>query len=302
MRKYTCVEKIRKENGTITAYVLKNERGELETYSPEVVKEAMILENIQIDNLQLTSDGRLIDKRKEDANLEVSRASIKPSLYRNNELLKEIIEADTHLKVSYIEDYVDPQCNRWQMVYIDVKDNKLESISKMSKAMYADDKDTLKAYMVAEYRGLAKGFSNTKYINCKLSKCCNKNTKYLIIGILIDLVNDNVKRNYLLDCTVKIYEQAIGCSPVQCSKAKDIEEYINHKLDSIEDKLVAVNAETIGGYFTNKKIEVLYKAIARLLSKFTLGPISKIGKNKIDMGELDNIGKDDLNKLRNAAR
>jgi len=61
---YTCIEKIRDKHSKITHYKLKEiNTGEIIIKSTEVVRKALLRNSNQVDNLKITSDNRIIDKR-----------------------------------------------------------------------------------------------------------------------------------------------------------------------------------------------------------------------------------------------
>ena len=60
MLKAKCVEKIRNKNNTIVSYKLQDTQGNILTVSPHQLKQAIKANQIDIINLKLTSDNRLI--------------------------------------------------------------------------------------------------------------------------------------------------------------------------------------------------------------------------------------------------
>jgi hypothetical protein len=56
-----CIDKIRDRNGNIKGYVLQDMNGVVARFDAKDVKHAMFLNMLQVDNLKLTKDGKLID-------------------------------------------------------------------------------------------------------------------------------------------------------------------------------------------------------------------------------------------------
>lgn len=71
----TCVEKLRDKNGNIKGYILQDNNGVQMKFSSEQVKQAIFLQQLTVDNLKLTSDGRLIDNKKQDNNAEITNSN-----------------------------------------------------------------------------------------------------------------------------------------------------------------------------------------------------------------------------------
>ena len=61
-----CIEKIRNKNNVIEKYTLQDKTGETITVTSKQLKEAIRSGKIEIVNLQLTANGRLMDKNIED--------------------------------------------------------------------------------------------------------------------------------------------------------------------------------------------------------------------------------------------
>lgn len=59
---YKCERKIRDKSSNIIGYILIKSNGAREHVKPEVLKQAMLNGSVQVINLKLTSDGKLIDK------------------------------------------------------------------------------------------------------------------------------------------------------------------------------------------------------------------------------------------------
>lgn len=60
-----CIDKIRDNNNKITQYVLQDNTGAKVSLDPKIVKRDMISGQLVVVNLQITSDGRIIDKAKD---------------------------------------------------------------------------------------------------------------------------------------------------------------------------------------------------------------------------------------------
>lgn len=62
--KAICIQKYRDRQGVIEGYDLKMENGQVHNYNPAMLKHLMKNGTIEVNNLRLTSDGRLIDKKE----------------------------------------------------------------------------------------------------------------------------------------------------------------------------------------------------------------------------------------------
>lgn len=71
MVKAKCIEKIRDNSGKIVTYILEDENGNRTNVPAYSLKNSMIYKQIDITNLKLTSDGRLIDKKDTEQNDDV---------------------------------------------------------------------------------------------------------------------------------------------------------------------------------------------------------------------------------------
>lgn len=71
MIKAKCIQKIRDNNGKIVTYILEDENGNKTNVPAYSLKNSMIYKQIDITNLKLTSDGRLIDKKDTEQNDDV---------------------------------------------------------------------------------------------------------------------------------------------------------------------------------------------------------------------------------------
>ena len=65
MIKYTCIHKIRDGKGNIVGYKLKDESGRIIQVSSRDLKNQISNGKVQVENLTLTSDGRLVDAAEE---------------------------------------------------------------------------------------------------------------------------------------------------------------------------------------------------------------------------------------------
>lgn len=61
----TCIERARDKNGKIISYVLEDKTGIQKRFTPQILKQQIFYGLIKVDNLTLTSDGRLIEKSAE---------------------------------------------------------------------------------------------------------------------------------------------------------------------------------------------------------------------------------------------
>ena len=62
MMDVTCVKKERDKHNNIVGYILRGENGSgITRVTPEELKKAILDNRIHVNNLKLTSDGRLID-------------------------------------------------------------------------------------------------------------------------------------------------------------------------------------------------------------------------------------------------
>ena len=59
----TCIQKFRDKNNTIIGYRLKDYNGSIKDVNSKQLKQALMQNKISIDNLQLTSDNRIVDKK-----------------------------------------------------------------------------------------------------------------------------------------------------------------------------------------------------------------------------------------------
>lgn len=71
MVKAKCIQKIRDNSGKIVTYTLEDENGNRTNVPAYSLKNSMIYKQIDITNLKLTSDGRLIDKKDTEQNDDV---------------------------------------------------------------------------------------------------------------------------------------------------------------------------------------------------------------------------------------
>ncbi|MBD5508850.1 MAG: hypothetical protein HDR05_12605 [Lachnospiraceae bacterium] len=62
MQKFKCVKKYYGKNNDVIEYDLMNENGAVQTYDKDAVKQAITKKKIEVINLQISSDGRLVDK------------------------------------------------------------------------------------------------------------------------------------------------------------------------------------------------------------------------------------------------
>jgi len=62
----TCINKLRDKNNRIVGYVIKDKHGKEMEILSESLKKHIISGDIKVDNLTLTSDGRLIDKGRQE--------------------------------------------------------------------------------------------------------------------------------------------------------------------------------------------------------------------------------------------
>ena len=65
MLKMKCVDKHRDEQGRICGYLMIRDDGKLQPWSPYALKQAILEKSVEVRNLTLTSDGRLVDKSEE---------------------------------------------------------------------------------------------------------------------------------------------------------------------------------------------------------------------------------------------
>lgn len=63
MQKVISISKFRDKNGKIIGYTIQSDRGEIKEVKSEDLKKAIITKKIEVLNLTLTSDGRLVDKQ-----------------------------------------------------------------------------------------------------------------------------------------------------------------------------------------------------------------------------------------------
>lgn len=62
MQKVISISKFRDKNGKIIGYTIQSDKGEIKEVKSEDLKKAIIAKKIEVLNLTLTSDGRLVDK------------------------------------------------------------------------------------------------------------------------------------------------------------------------------------------------------------------------------------------------
>lgn len=62
MEKFKCVKKHYGKNEEVVAYDLMNEYGAIQTYDKDIVKNSIKKKQIEVTNLQISTDGRLVDK------------------------------------------------------------------------------------------------------------------------------------------------------------------------------------------------------------------------------------------------
>ena len=83
MHQATCIEKIRDKSNHIIEYKLINKNRKIITVKSNELKEAIRSEQIEVTNLTLTSDSRLIDKKSDTSSKHVNTSS-KPHINTEN--------------------------------------------------------------------------------------------------------------------------------------------------------------------------------------------------------------------------
>mgnify|MGYP003290216077 CR=1 FL=1 len=100
MIKATCTEKIRGKYNRIEAYVLQDTQGNMLRTTPDQLKMAIFSKQVEIDNLKLTSDGRLIDKEPTD-NIKFSTEEEKFKRYTDSMI--SMIATEINKEAKYIQ-------------------------------------------------------------------------------------------------------------------------------------------------------------------------------------------------------
>lgn len=85
MKSFKCIDKIRNSNGKIINYRLSCVNGEVISMQPSVLKDRIRSGSINVINLKLTSDGRIIDAKNTDSK---KQSNNKASLNKTSELLE----------------------------------------------------------------------------------------------------------------------------------------------------------------------------------------------------------------------
>ena len=80
----TCLQKVRDPQGKIVSYVLEDNSRNQKIVTPLELKAAIINGDIAVDNLKLTSDGRLIDCKTEETNTTDDILAIQDDYNANN--------------------------------------------------------------------------------------------------------------------------------------------------------------------------------------------------------------------------
>lgn len=70
MTRATCIEKIRDKHNNITGYVLQDFTGAVETFTPQDLRTMMACKQIELSNLKLSSNHRIIDKNADEMQVE----------------------------------------------------------------------------------------------------------------------------------------------------------------------------------------------------------------------------------------
>lgn len=85
MIKAKCIRKDRDKNGNITGYELIDEKGQLGYFKADALKRNILSGNIEVINLKLTADNKLVDKKEDDLSDLVKR--VKESEEAKNSVL-----------------------------------------------------------------------------------------------------------------------------------------------------------------------------------------------------------------------
>lgn len=92
----TCIQKFRDNNGAIEGYLLQDNNGDQRSVNAYALKNAIYNGQILVDNLRLTSDGRLIDKKPDEKESDVYGIDISGSM---EHLVKKLSNALTGILV-----------------------------------------------------------------------------------------------------------------------------------------------------------------------------------------------------------
>lgn len=242
-----CIKKFRDRNGAIKGYRLQDNQGTCLDVKPDQLKMAIFSKQLDVINLKLTTDSRLIDKQEEsDKNI---ANAFKPS--SDEKILEQLLELAKRNKSDNENDY-----NEWNNEDISkaiklfgllgVNINKLELPSKqyigckefstqyycgLSKIWFSDQsmydlsiKDT-QGNNICDIKNIAelKHIVNTLKSECN-TKCISYGAihKICTMAILNKIINDNRLKNYCICFSWDVgYRDDIYCVPLGMSN-KDI--------------------------------------------------------------------------------
>ena len=96
MIKLICVQRIRDKNGIIVNYILQNSKGERKQFKPDAVRQLIRQGKIDVVNLRLTADGRIIkiggnDGKQVVQNVNISAARSNKVANNSNDKSRQIV-------------------------------------------------------------------------------------------------------------------------------------------------------------------------------------------------------------------
>lgn len=246
----TCIQKHRDDNGRIVTYELQDSQGNTTYMDPARLKYMIWYGEIQVNNLKLTMDNRLIDKKPEES---ATDRIIKRDISLELDNLRGHIIANA-LKASKIEAGVSISniidSNGTQKRYPTVR-------------LYFDDTAQGKVLLGTVHNGIRDVFG------CEWSRYVPHNTKYLDFILQTDLITNTETKKSLVDCTITIKPKTVTDTNIELSpELESINKHLNQVLDNMEN-MVTHNMEIPTGREMKEVLEELaaiyYKSIAKLI-------------------------------------
>ena len=222
MMDVTCVKKERDKHNNIVGYILRGENGSgITRVTPEELKKAILDNRIHVNNLKLTSDGRLIDSNNSqiDKYIESCRTlGIKPLTIEFNDGMHIVRDIPNDVGTIVIPDFVDAIA-----VQKKIQRNRADINSNSAKNTYVDDKK------IEEY--LYKIGTKLDKIDRKTTILINKldNTESKVEGVVEAF--DKIKGIEGIDAIID-YVKADG------EKAKKSAEKVRPLLNNVIDTMI----------------------------------------------------------------
>lgn len=241
-----CVEKVRDKNDRIVSYILVDTQGNKTIMESDELKNQMFNNIIEVVNLKLTSDGRLIDKSEDEPQSNrVVRNATGDELIEFCRFMQ--LEAELH----------DISIMNVKSDYITINENRVQ-LTHWKTARYDIGSGNIIRALTVNGVGQDNGYNLVEIDQKKYTEL-----KELVVGVACN-INKEVRYNdTLCDYTIYIRESIDG-KPTITPRTQEMEENINKVIDAIEYSLYSKEGHKevkLFGLSSGTKLEEIKRAI-----------------------------------------